>query len=194
MSANDGLAGVKRALLGPSRSEKSDAGGTDRSVPAAPATLWGMWEFRCWLWVKSVTSLDVCPSSVSTTRSQWSCASLRRCSSRACASSCFSGCVLLDVLRVKGRVESKEGLLHRTQTFHWVSLFDLLLSQDCSNDGKAQSAAYDAGKTKDVHNLTPKTQNTGTPPWRRHTETALQRAHAENRPPFHSRVTPRLRT
>ena len=60
------------------------------------------------------------------TRSQWSCASLRRCSSRARASSCFSCCMLVAVLRVaKGCVESKEGLLHRTLTSHlqshWLS-------------------------------------------------------------------------
>ena len=95
----------------PIQTKKTIAEGIMRSVPpAASATLWQMWKFRCWLWVKSVTSLDVCPSFVSTTRSQWSCASLRLCSSRACAFSCFFDWVLAIVFQESnGRVESNEG-------------------------------------------------------------------------------------
>ena len=101
MSANDGLAGVKRAFLGPSRLTECTCSG-----PGNPLAAVGV--------------------QVLATRSPWSCASLRRCSSRARASSCSSCCMLVAVLRVgKGFVESKEGLLHRTLTFHlqshWLS-------------------------------------------------------------------------
>ena len=56
-----------------------------------------------------VTSLDVSPSSVSTRRSQWSCASLRVCSSHAFELHCFSNWVLVVVFReTNGQIESKE--------------------------------------------------------------------------------------
>ena len=94
MSANDSLAGVKRAFLGPFRLTECTCSGRGNALAAVGVQ-------------------------VLATRSQKSCASMRRCSSRARASSCFSG-KLRACCRPSSERTCREQrrLLHRTQTFH----------------------------------------------------------------------------